>query len=302
MSRPPLSLWPLLWRPLLPAGFLVAILPFLNLPAAAGCVGLTGLWVAVVLARFRWCIKLARCARTFRTVATPWVTLHHTPALRDPVQIRAFHRTVETELHSLARRFGRPLRIPVVVYLFDRTQHVTRVFGPQYGGFALWEANTIVLAADAPWEEFVRHELAHLFAGRWSRLAPPLLQEGLAVWLQGTQYGRRLDDAAREVLGRRAIGLKQLRDPRWFFDLKHINDCYTLADSFTGFLVRRFGWEAYEGLYRQCDGRRFESKFEKCFGLSLEDAHWEWRLELRMGPDCRGKVTGGGPAARRTDW
>ena len=285
MTRSHLRLWPLLWRPLLPAGFLIAFLPVLTPPAAAGCVTLAGLWIAAVLARFRWYFKLASSARDFRTVATPWVTLHHAPVLRNPIRVRAFHQTVETELHSLARRFGRPLRIPVIVYLFDRAQHVARVFGPQYGGFALWDANTIVLPADAPREEFVRHELAHLFAGRWSRLAPPLLQEGLAVWLQGSHFGRRLDDLAREVLGRRTIGLKQLQDRQWFFDLKNIYDCYTLAGSFTGFLIRRFGWDAYERLYRQCDGLRFESKFQKCYGVSLADAHWEWRLELRMGPD-----------------
>jgi hypothetical protein len=47
-------------------------------------------------------------------------------------------------------------------------------------------------------------------------------------------------------------------------------------------LIRRFGWEAYGRLYRRCDGKLFRTKFQKCFGMSLEDAHWEWRLELRL--------------------
>jgi hypothetical protein len=232
--------------------------------------------------RVRWYWTFAASVREFRTVSTPWVTLHHSPRVRDPLVVRAFHKTVEAELHALARRFGRPLRIPVVVYLFDHTDRVGRIFGPQYGGFALWDLNAIVVAPNAPWAEFVRHELGHLFAGRWSKLAPPLLQEGLAVWLEGNRWGRPLDDAARDVLGWKDVGLTKLLDRGWFFTPKNMEASYTLAGSFTAFLVRRFGWETYGRLYRRCDGRLFAAKFKECFGLSLEDAHWEWRLELRL--------------------
>lgn len=263
---------------------LVAVAPFAGPRTAVTFVALATLRVLIVFTRLQPVVKLASCACTYRTVRSPSVTLHHTPALRDPVHVRALLWTVETELHALARRFGRVIRTPVTVYLTDQARHVAWMVGRDSGGFALCEANSIVLAADTPWEEFIRHELAHLYAGRWSRQAPPLLEEGLAVWLQGTQFGRPIDDAAREVLSRRDIGLNRLRDREWFFDPANANDCYTLAGSFTGFLIRRFGWAAYERLYRLCDGRKLEPKFQTCFGQSPQDADWEWRLELRMGP------------------
>jgi hypothetical protein len=283
VNRAVLHFWPTAVRGIAPVLLLVGVSmvigwPFSVLGFLAGLFALAGAWW-----RCRWTWKLAAVTRDFRTVTTPFVHLHYSPRLRDPLMIRAFHRTAEAELHSLARRFGRPLRIPIAVYVFAETRQVSQVFGPQYGGFALWGANAIVLAVDCVWDEFVRHELSHLFAGRWSKLVPPLLQEGLAVWLQGTHYGRRIDDAARAVLGRRDVGLDLLMDRDRFFSPECMSDCYTLAGSFTGFLVRRFGWEAYERLYRRCDGTRFQAKFRKCFRLSLEDAHWEWRLELRLG-------------------
>jgi hypothetical protein len=55
-----------------------------------------------------------------------------------------------------------------------------------------------------------------------------------------------------------------------------------LAGSFTGFLLRRHGWEAYRRLYRLCDGLRFRAKFEKCFGVTLEKAEWQWRNEMTV--------------------
>jgi hypothetical protein len=239
------------------------------------------LFAAIGWRQLRWYWKLAASVREFRTVASPWVTLYYTPLLRDAAAVRSFRETVETELHALARRFRRPLTIPVTVYLFDHTHRVAHIFGPQYGGFALWDLNAIVVAADCPPGPFLRHELGHLFAGRWNQLAPPLLQEGLAVWLEGTQWGRRIDDAARDVLNRSGVGLKQLLDRGWFFDPKHMDASYSLAGSFTAFLIRHFGWEAYGQLYRACDGLRFAARFQNCLGMSLEDAHWKWRVELR---------------------
>ena len=285
MNRPVVQLWPIVFRGAAPACVPIALGvvvggPFGLIGACSGLLALAGVWW-----RFRWVGKLAAHVRHFRTVRTPSVTLHYSPQFGDQVLVRAFVRTVEMELRDLAEKFGRPLRRPVAVYLFAERAEVARIRGPQVGGFALCEANAIVLSPDCVRDEFVRHELSHLFAGRWSKFAPPLLQEGLAVWLQGTHYGRRIDDAARAVLGRRDVPLELLMDPRRFFDVEHMSDCYTLAGSFTAFLMRRFGWDAYRRLYRKCDGQRFRAKFRKCFGLSLEDAHWEWRLELRLGAD-----------------
>jgi hypothetical protein len=57
-----------------------------------------------------------------------------------------------------------------------------------------------------------------------------------------------------------------------------------LAGSFTGYLIRRFGWDRYRKLYRRCDGVRFRAKFQKYIGVSLEQAEWRWRNELIVMP------------------
>ena len=283
MSRAVLQLWPTVARGLVPALAMLAAglivgWPFSILGYYWGLLALVGAW-----RRFGWLRMLAATVRRFRTIRTPSVMLYYSPLAGDQILIRAFVRTVEIELEDLARKFGRPLRRPVAVYLFARRAEVARLLGPQFGGFALLQANAIVLSLDCVWDEFVRHELSHLFAGRWSKLAPPLLQEGLAVWLQGTHYGRRIDDAARAALGRRELPLDVLMDPGRFFHPEYMSDCYTLAGSFTRFLIGRFGWDAYRRLYRRCDGRRFAARFRQSLGMSLDDAHWEWRLELRLG-------------------
>jgi hypothetical protein len=52
--------------------------------------------------------------------------------------------------------------------------------------------------------------------------------------------------------------------------------------SFTGFLIRRYGWAPYRKLFRRCDGSRFRNKFEKCFGVTLAKAEWQWRTEIMV--------------------
>lgn len=69
-----------------------------------------------------------------------------------------------------------------------------------------------------------------------------------------------------------------------FFAEPQRYSCYVLAGSFTGFLIRRYGWKSYRKLYRLCDGIRFKAKFQKCFGISLEKAEWQWRNEVMVMP------------------
>jgi hypothetical protein len=56
--------------------------------------------------------------------------------------------------------------------------------------------------------------------------------------------------------------------------------CYSVAGSFTGFLIRRFGWTKYRKLYRWCNGLAFRWKFKYCFGVTLPEAESQWRREL----------------------
>jgi hypothetical protein len=63
--------------------------------------------------------------------------------------------------------------------------------------------------------------------------------------------------------------------------------------SFTGFLIRRFGWDAYRRFYRAAlPNERFDYTFRSHFGLDLEEAEVQWRGELLEG----------GPAPPEEEW
>jgi hypothetical protein len=165
----------------------------------------------------------------------------------------------------------------VVVFLFADRATIARIFGPYYGGTALSRANAIVVADDGWIEISTRHELTHLFSARWSERAPPLLCEGLSVWLERAEDRQAIDEMARKELHGQSQSLSQFLNPAFFFSEHFRHSCYVLAGSFCGFLIRRHGWERFEKLYKLCNGRRFEAKFKQCYGKTLEQAESQWR-------------------------
>ncbi len=141
-------------------------------------------------------------------------------------------------------------------------------------GTALMPANAVVLAADCPLREGLRHELSHLFAYRWNTSAPHLVQEGLAVWLQGTMPDQT--DTAEDIDSVLAFDTdpSPMLDAKYFFAPDKIHSSYVLAGGFTGFLIRRFGWDHYRLFYSKAQRLTFRSVFQKHFGMSFETA---WR-------------------------
>jgi hypothetical protein len=144
--------------------------------------------------------------------------------------------------------------------------------------------NAIVIApthALTP-EELIRHELVHLFTGRWGLQVPALSSEGLAVWLQGTEAGSSIDDAARPHFRHRGLRLPAMLKESYYRNPCREHACYLLAGSFTGFLIRRFGWQRYRRFYlsQAAWGGFYRWVFRRHFGLTLEKAEWQWRNEL----------------------
>ncbi len=164
----------------------------------------------------------------------------------------------------------------------QKTAEVSAIFGEAMGGCALVREGAVLTAADVLQDnpqETVRHELTHLFSSFWGKFEPPLKSEGLATWLQGTMGGEPIDFHALVILvGDAYLPLCLLVDERTFH--QHGRDAYTLAGSFTGFLVRRFGWDAFMGFFAQANARNFEAAFERTFGMTFFAAEREWRKEL----------------------
>ena len=280
MVRPFLSLWPIWLRAFFPIALGVcwwALGPSVETIPVAVVAVVTAL-LGVLQDRLYY--RLYGGIRQFRTVTSRRVTLHYAPGLADQWDFAALLERCETELDHLIKWFGFPLRRRPVVFLFAKYQEIQRIFGPGYGGTALASVNAIVVADESNLGELIRHELAHLFSARWNRLAPPLLSEGLSTCLQGTETDRPIDVRARPLLANRDLTLARLLDRKFFFSKPNAHACYTLAGSFTGFLIRRYGWERYRRFYRRCVGPCFRAQFVRCFGVSLDKAEWQWRTEL----------------------
>lgn len=230
----------------------------------------------------RWLWRLMTRVRHFQTAGDGQILLHYAPGLDAHGNLAILFQRCRAELDRLTQQFGSPLRGRVIVFLFARHQEIAKIFGPHYGGAALESANAIVIADDSGVPESIRHELAHLYSARWNRAAPPLLNEGLSMWLQETVGTRPIDIAARCFLDDRSLKLVRLLKPTFFFAEPQRHACYVLAGSFTGFLIRRYGWQRYRTLFRHCQGERFHAPFEKCLGIDLETAERQWRNEMMI--------------------
>ena len=191
-----------------------------------------------------------------------------------------FIRSTESDLDDFSQRFGIQLRCRLTVVLFPSYQDLSTVFGRSIGATMLVEATAVVLAADYFPRDMLRHEMARLFAARLNMFSPPLLKWGLAAWMQGTQQGVQIEEAA----GQCSSSLTPISLRYSTADLSSLRRtahcCYVLAGGFTGFLIRTFGWDRYRDCYRVSTGGNFRSCFEKQFGMSLEWAWQIWRESL----------------------
>jgi hypothetical protein len=193
--------------------------------------------------------------------------------------VERFLEQCAMQRRELSEEFGFDLRGRVIVYLFVHRKQIAAVFGDEYAGAAYSPARMIVLSL-ANLAETLRHELAHLFAARWNPMIAPLFQEGLATHLQGKVNGKSVDMRAFPHILDSKLRLTSLLQRSFFFRSANTHACYLLAGSFTGFLVRRFGWKAYRRYYRGAHLLNYKRFFIKCFGVSLVQAEWQWRDEL----------------------
>ncbi len=222
--------------------------------------------------------RFRRLTSGFRTISTSNLVLHYAPAA-EAWDVRKYLDTAEATLTDFTKRFGLSLRRRLVVFLFANPSELSRVFRWEYSAAALIHGDAILLSPSSRAPEMIRHELAHLFSAYWGSLDPPFKGDGLATHLEEHIDGRPVDFAAlARLVGRRAMPLIALLRRSYFYYDR--NYSYSLAGSFTGFLIRRFGWDAYEQFFRRCRPRRYKEDLEKVFGITFASAERQWRLEL----------------------
>jgi hypothetical protein len=288
MKRPFLNLWPIFIQVILVLITNLIVCCFLpqwialDIPYTAPYhpIHIFVIFSLVWFWKFRWLWGVSRSVWHFQTVSNRNIILHFDPTLKEQVDIDFLLKQIEGVVDDLALWFDFSLRRRPVVYFFDSWKKIERAFKRQMGGCAVQPLNAIFVANDFPnLQEAIRHEMAHLFSFRWNQKAPPLLSEGLATWLQGTNGGMHIDSAAR-LCSYHTLNLQQLLRPNFFFSAQYGNACYCLAGSFTGFLIRRCGWRKYRKWYRSDEIDSVRRKFQRVFGLSLEEAESKWQSAL----------------------
>jgi hypothetical protein len=226
-------------------------------------------------------VRFLMATWNFRVRASDHVTLRYAPELEDQLDLRHYLELSDELLVEFGRNFGFPLKRRLVVYFFAKHASIRRVFGFSFAGFALVGGDAIGLCADgtvfASLDETIRHELAHLFSARWGGPGLPFKSEGLATWLMSSIKGKPIDLCAREVLlTERDVPLRRLAASSWSYSASS----YSVAGSFTGHLIRRFGWDHYRDFYQRADRKNFAIVFARVFGLVLGEAERQWRDEL----------------------
>jgi hypothetical protein len=216
--------------------------------------------------------KFSRRIVGFRTVSSHRATVLFPAGLDERIDFTEVIRLASLDLDDLAQRFGFRLRRRLTIIVVPSHQDLTEDFGRPMGGTVLVHGNAVVLVADCSFPDSLRHELTHLFAARWNTGPPPLIQEGLAVWLQETDPD--WTDTAEELrlIRRFNTDPSLLLDHHYFFAPDRQQDTYAMAGVFTGFLLRRFGWDRYRKFYRWTDRWTFRVRFKRYYGMSLEEA------------------------------
>lgn len=184
----------------------------------------------------------------------------------------------------MQKRFDFSLKHRLTVFIFPTMSEISQIFRGTTSSIALPYGDGVIFAWDflktaKVLQEPLRHELAHLFAYHLGKGHPVFKREGLSEWLQETEESLPIDlQALSEILSGNELPLLHLLNDDYF----RINEpeSYFFAGSFTGFLIERFGWDAYCRFYSAADSRNFEQEFKQHFGMNLLAAEMLWKKTL----------------------
>jgi hypothetical protein len=223
--------------------------------------------------------------RNFEKRSRPLVVIRWPKELTSMVNVDELLQSSEAAITEFSQKFRFRLKRRVVVYVFARYADIQQVFGSPAGGFALTGGEAMVLAPDTvgTLKEVLRHELTHLFSRYWSQAQLPFNHEGLATCLMETVEGQPIDYHALLHILADSYFPMVMRVPSQFFRQARNSNFYIAAGSFTGFLIRTFGWEAYEKFFRRADENNYEKVFAKDFGMGILAAERRWRFQLLQG-------------------
>jgi hypothetical protein len=226
-----------------------------------------------------WPWHLSRRVRGFSTAKSRRISLLFPAGLDEVIDLEEFARWSELDLDDLSQRLGLQMKRPLTIVLVSSHRDLTNDFGRPMGGTVLAHANAVLIAADCPLRETLRHELTHLFCFQWNAFAPPLIEEGLAVWAQRITPDQTVSVEDMDRALSSGADPLQMLDRRYFFAPDRMHMSYIIAGAFTEFLIREFGWDNYRRFYIKASRWTFRRVFQRHFGVTIEEAWRRWHDE-----------------------
>ncbi len=174
---------------------------------------------------------------------------------------------------------------PIEYFYCDSDTLVGALFGA--GPATARGASSIRVVAAVRWTSF--HEVVHILFGQICRKQPvSAIMEGAACYFGGaTMITRDAQLAWVKTLveNDEAMPLSTLLDENGFWSAaEDMNDPYAEGAAFTGFLIEKYGIDAFKTLYRYRDGTgSLEAALESVCGKDVAqlEAEWkEWILQL----------------------
>jgi hypothetical protein len=224
-------------------------------------------------------IKVLAYALVCRTLHGPHISIHFHPNLQGSLQGTGLLDAFESDYADLVKWFGFALPNRVSIYMMPCVADVGKIVGRGYGGYAFFRELIIVTFVHDQCRCVFRHELAHLFAERLGPSKPVFKNEGLCMWFEYGGSAPLLDLRSRQYLESCNI-CELLQSPDEWKDPQVRQLYYLFAGSFTGFLIRHFGWSKFRAFYEVAKPRGFGKTFDRSFGMTLEEAVARWRDSL----------------------
>jgi hypothetical protein len=232
--------------------------------------------------RIRWSAALRRAKTVirFRSSFRNQIVVRYDPSTLDEERVTPIIAMTDACLEELAAWHGFRLRGRVCVVILQRVSAIQAIFGSRSGALAWPAKRTIVVPATGRIEENIRHELSHLFTAKWNSKALPLLNEGMATWWGKHNGGKSATDALAYYFVPWRLRIGDLVERDRFYQEESLYAAYSLAASFTGFLIRGYGKQCYRDFYQRATERDFERCFYECFAMTLAEAETRWRVEI----------------------
>jgi tetratricopeptide (TPR) repeat protein len=217
-------------------------------------------------------------------LVTKHFVLHYSPSGPYAKELALYAEEDERDWAELERLFGAAPAAPVHAFLFDDVAQKRALMGAGHTFIAKPWRKEIYLQHDAWPQEVTRHELAHVFAGRFGDPIFGIARRGLrfnvgliegvavaAAWAGQPLTPHQIVKVLREAKLVDEHTLASVMGPRFF----GINaaQAYNVAGSFCRFLLDTRGVDKLERLYRAAGA---PGSWRAIYGVDLDTLGAEW--------------------------